>query len=42
MVTIMLTVFKVFRWVFQDVLLPHLSATTSRARVGNLATDNTP
>jgi len=40
--TIMLIVFCIFLWVPQDVLLPHLSATTDRARVGNHATNHTP
>jgi len=42
MATTMLPVFYVFWWVPQDVLLPHLPATTGRARVGNHATDHIP
>jgi len=42
MATTMLTVFYLFLWVPQDVLLPYLSATTDKARAGNHATDHTP
>jgi len=36
MVNTMLSMFYVFRWIPQDVLLPHLQATTCRTRAGNL------
>ena len=41
MAATMSSVFYVFWWVLQGVLLPHLQATFGRARVGNHATDHT-
>jgi len=35
MATTMLPMFYVFRWIPQDVLPPHLQATTCRTRAGN-------
>jgi len=41
MATTILPVFYAFQWIPQDVLLPHLPATSGRTCVGNHATNHT-